>query len=346
MNISTLVRKNILDMTAYASARSEFDGVAEVFMDANENPFDTDYNRYPDPLQKAVKEKIAFEKQVESSQIFLGNGSDEAIDLLIRIFCEPQKDHILILPPTYGMYKVSAALSDVETIRIPLLPDFTLDTNAILAKATKRSKILFICSPNNPTGNNIPLDQIRTILNVFKGMVVVDEAYIDFSEQNSCTKLLTEHSNLVILQTFSKAWGLAGIRLGMAFANQPVIDLLNKVKPPYNVNQLTQSAALTALSNLNDKEASVQSVLQQRDFLRQHLSAFSFVEKIYPSDANFLLVKMEEPRAVYQFLLQKNIIVRDRSTTYACEGCLRITVGTPAENERLISVLKTFKNQL
>ena len=343
MELSSLVRKNILDMTPYASARSEFNGLAEVFLDANENPFDTTFNRYPDPLQKKLKKKIAFEKQVKPSQIFLGNGSDEAIDLLIRIFCEPKKDHILTLPPTYGMYKVSAALSDIAIVNIPLKSDFIVDTESVLAKANKHSKLLFICSPNNPTGNDIPLEQIKIILTSFKGIVVVDEAYIDFSEQNSCTNLLADYPNLIVLQTFSKAWGLAGIRLGMAFANVDIIALFNKVKPPYNINQLTQSAALAALDNANEKEANVQSVLQQRDYLRAHLSTFSFVKKIYPSDANFLLIKMDDPLAVYHFLLEKNIIVRDRSTTYGCEGCLRITIGTPTENERLIRALSNFK---
>ncbi len=341
--IKKLVRENILAMTAYASARSEFTGVAEVFLDANENPFDTGLNRYPDPLQKELKEKIAFEKQVNSEQIFLGNGSDEAIDLLIRIFCEPGKDEIITLPPTYGMYKVSAALSDINIVTIPLTTDFKINTKEVLKRVDDRSKILFICSPNNPTGNDIPLEQITALLDNFTGILVVDEAYIDFSEQDSCTKLLTKYPRLVVLQTFSKAWGLAGIRLGMAFASPEIIQLLNKVKPPYNINQLTQSAALKALDNVKEKEANVQSVLQQRTFLEQAFATLNFTKKVYPSDANFLLVQMDEPRVVYNYLLKNNIIVRDRSTVTKCAGCLRFTVGTPAENERLITVLKNFK---
>lgn len=333
-------------MTAYASARSEFTGVAEVFLDANENPFDNGLNRYPDPLQKQLKAKIAFEKQVNPAQIFLGNGSDEAIDLLIRIFCEPAKDEIITLSPTYGMYKVSAALSDVKIVTISLTKDFKIKTKEVLERVNERSKILFICSPNNPTGNDIPLEQIIELLNNFKGIVVVDEAYIDFSEQDSCTNLLKKYPNLVVLQTFSKAWGLAGIRLGMAFAHPKIIQLFNKVKPPYNINQLTQSAALKALDNAYEKEANVQSVLQQRDFLEQAFSTLDFIKKVYPSDANFLLVQMDEPLAVYEFLLKNNIIVRDRSTVIGCVGCLRFTVGSPTENERLITVLKNFKTKI
>ena len=342
-SIKNLVRKNILEMEAYASARSEFSGVAEVFLDANENPFDNGLNRYPDPLQKKLKTKIAFEKQVRQEQIFLGNGSDEAIDLLIRIFCNPGKDEIITLPPTYGMYKVSAAISDVKVVTVPLTDDFKIKTKEVLDRVTERSKILFICSPNNPTGNDIPLEQIIELLENFKGILVVDEAYIDFSEQESCTKLLEKYPHLVILQTFSKAWGLAGIRLGMAFANSEIIQLLNKVKPPYNINQLTQAAALKALDNVNEKEANIQSTLQQRDFLEQAFSNLDFIKKIYPSDANFLLVQMDHSRVVYEFLLKNNIIVRDRSSVIGCAGCLRFTVGTPAENERLITALKNFK---
>lgn len=341
--IRKLVRKNILEMEAYVSARSEFTGVAEVFLDANENPFDNGLNRYPDPLQKKLKTKIAFEKQVKQEQIFLGNGSDEAIDLLIRIFCNPGKDEIITLPPTYGMYKVSAAISNINVATIPLTDDFKIKTKEVLKRVTEHSKILFICSPNNPTGNDIPLAEIIELLENFEGILVVDEAYIDFSEQDSCIKLLDKYPRLVVLQTFSKAWGLAGIRLGMAFANSEIIQLLNKIKPPYNINQLTQTAALEALDNINEKEANIQSTLQQRDFLEQTLIKLDFVKKIYPSDANFLLVKMNKPRKICDFLLKNNIIVRDRSTVIGCVDCLRFTVGTPVENERLITTLKNFK---
>ena len=338
--IKNLVRKNILEMSGYSSARSEFAGVAEVFLDANESPFDNGLNRYPDPLQKKLKTKIAFEKQVNQDQIFLGNGSDEAIDLLIRIFCKPSVDEIITLPPTYGMYKVSAAISDINVVKIPLTDDFKLKPKEILNHVTAQSKILFICSPNNPTGNNIPLEQIIELLDSFKGILIVDEAYIDFSEQKSCTSLLADYPRLVVLQTFSKAWGLAGIRLGMAFAHPEIIRLLNKVKPPYNINQLTQSTALKALDNIHVKKTHLQYILKQRDVMKQALLTLPFIEKIYPSDANFLLVKVDNSGLVYNFLLKNNIIVRDRSNVIGCRNCLRFTIGTPKENKRLITILK------
>lgn len=337
--IRDLVRPNILSLKPYSSARSEFTGAAEVFLDANENPFDTGLNRYPDPLQKSLKQKISDWRGIDADSIFLGNGSDEAIDLLVRIFCEPGKDHIILLPPTYGMYQVSADIANVGIRQAPLTPAFQPDVPAILAIANEHSKLLFLCSPNNPSGNMFAMQHIEALLAQFPGIVVVDEAYIDFAAQPGCLPLLAKYPRLVVLQTFSKAWGLAGIRLGMAFADKEIIRLLNNVKPPYNINQLTQEAALRALDNRVQYEQWVQTLLGQRTLLTQYLLGLDFVVRVYPSDANFVLVKMQNPGAVYQYLVQQGIIVRDRSQVILCEGCLRITVGTPTENQKLISAL-------
>lgn len=342
MSINHLVRPNILRLTPYSSARSEFKGRADIFLDANENPYDTGYNRYPDPLQWKLKEKIGALKGIAPECIFLGNGSDEAIDLLIRIFCEPGAGHIITLPPTYGMYKVSADIANVAVKEVLLDKNFQPDVDAILAAADSRSKLLFLCSPNNPTANSFALEKIKQLAGRFPGMVVVDEAYIDFSSQPSCIGLLAEYPNLVVMQTFSKAWGLAGIRLGMAFASEEVIALFNKVKPPYNINQLTQEAALKALENQQQQKEWVRQILGQRVLLTQYLSGLDYVLRIYPSDANFLLVKVENPGAVYDFLVQRGIIVRDRSRVALCEGCLRITIGTPEENEQLFRALLDY----
>lgn len=338
-NILHLVRDNILKMSPYSSARSEFKGQADVFLDANENPFDTGYNRYPDPLQKKLKQRISEIKGIPPKHLFLGNGSDEAIDLLFRIFCVAGQDHIITLPPTYGMYKVSAAISDVAIKTVPLTTDFQPNVEAILKQSNEFSKLLFLCSPNNPTGNSFDLAAIEKLIQAFPGIVVVDEAYIDFAGQVSCLSLLHQYDNLVVLQTFSKAWGLAGIRLGMAFASEEIIGLFNKVKPPYNVNQLTQSTALKSLEDVTEQTRWVTTILEQRTFLQQALEKFSFVEKVYPSDANFLLIKVAEPNRLYQHLVEHKIIVRNRSTVLLCDGCLRITVGLEAENQRLLRSL-------
>ncbi|MFK7936293.1 MAG: histidinol-phosphate transaminase [Saprospiraceae bacterium] len=340
-NLNKLVRPNIQKMVAYSSARSEFKGKADVFLDANENPFDTGLNRYPDPLQRQLKKEISAIKNVPTEQIFLGNGSDEAIDLLIRIFCEPQRDHIITVPPTYGMYKVSAAISDIEVKTVLLTEDFQLRPKAILAEANQHSKILFLCSPNNPTGNDVNRADIEFLLEKFKGVVVVDEAYIDFSELPSCTTLLEKYPNLVVLQTFSKAWGLAGIRLGMAFASKAIIQLFNKVKPPYNVNQLTQTAALEALQNKQQRAEWNTTILEQRNWLIEQLEQIAVVEKVYPSAANFLLFKIENPNDWYNYLVQQGVIIRNRSTVVLCDGCLRVTVGTPSENQRFVNLLQS-----
>ncbi|MBL7817435.1 MAG: histidinol-phosphate transaminase [Saprospiraceae bacterium] len=342
MNINALVRPNILKMKAYSSARDEFKGAASVFLDANENPYPNDgLNRYPDPLAMAVKREIAKIKGVDTENIFLGNGSDEVIDVLIRIFCEPRVDNIITLPPTYGMYQVSADTCDVAVKTVPLTVDFQPKVEEILREADEHSKILFICSPNNPTANNIEASRILNLLNAFKGIVVVDEAYIDFSTQQSCIEWISTFPNLVVMQTFSKAWGMAGIRLGMAFGSKEVIDLMNKVKPPYNVNELTQRAALDLLKNkAAKKDANVKEILAEREKMAAILRGYDFVEKVYPSDANFILVKIPRPNEMYQWLLTHGIVVRNRHTVTLCEGCLRITVGTPEENRELLRVMK------
>jgi histidinol-phosphate aminotransferase len=340
--IEKLARQNILSLKPYASARSEFKGQASVFLDANENPNDTGFNRYPDPLQRKVKAKIGAMKGVKPENIFLGNGSDEAIDLLIRIFCEPGEDHIVILPPTYGMYEVSAAIANIPVKKVKLLANFQPDVEAILKTATANSKLLFLCSPNNPTGNCFSQEAIIALANQFPGITVVDEAYIDFATTPGCLSMLDRHPRLVIMQTFSKAWGMAGIRLGMAFAHPDIIHLFNKVKPPYNINQLTQDAALKALDRAGQVKAWVKDILVQRTLLEQQLAALDFVQRIYPSSANFLLLKVEAPVKVYQFLVSRGIIVRDRSRVTLCEGCLRITVGTANENEQLFQTLLEY----
>lgn len=346
MDIEQLVRENIRRLIAYSSARSEFKGSAEVWLDANENPFDTGYNRYPDPLQQQVKAAISQLKGVAPEKIFLGNGSDEAIDLLIRIFCEPRVDHILTLPPTYGMYQVSADIADVAVRKINLRADFQPDVDAILAAATPQSKLLFICSPNNPTGNRIDPEAIRALAAGFPGITVVDEAYIDFAQGPGALSLLDEFPRLVVMQTFSKAWGLAGIRLGMAFANEQLIAYFNKVKPPYNVNQLTQEAALKALARPEITQEAIQTLLDEREHLKTALKNSPVIQQVYPSDANFLLAQTPDPSDLYRFFVAQKIVVRNRSNVVLCDGCLRITVGTPIENERLLKALHTYEQTL
>ncbi len=343
MNLEQLVRPNILALKAYSSARSEFKGSADVFLDANENPFDTGYNRYPDPLQHQLKTKIGQLKNIGTDHIFIGNGSDEAIDLLIRIFCEPKEDFIITLPPTYGMYKVSADIANVALKEVPLNARFQPQVEALLKLGdSPHGKLLFICSPNNPTGNSIDKRLIEEIISQFKGIVIIDEAYIDFSAEDSFIHHVEKYNNLVVLQTFSKAWGLAGIRLGMAFASPAIINLLNKVKPPYNVNQLTQQAGLKALDNLKNQKDWVQKILGQRAVIQQFLAGLDYVERIYPSDANFILVKVKDPNDLYRHLVQHKIIVRNRSTVLLCDGCLRISIGTATENEKLFAAMLDY----
>jgi histidinol-phosphate aminotransferase len=346
MNLDNLVRENIKRLTPYSSARKEFKGAAEIFLDANENsfgsPLSVDYHRYPDPLQTAIKEKVALINGLDAEEIFIGNGSDEAIDLLFRIFCEPGRDNVLICPPTYGMYEVSAGINDVAVKRANLTADFELDRAAIEALIDARTKLIFICSPNNPTGNSLRRGEILRLAGIFPGVVVVDEAYIHFSDQESLAGEIGDFPNLVVLQTFSKAWGLAGLRVGLAFADRAVIELFNKVKPPYNVSEIAQNAVLTALDNRDRVAETVGLIVEERAKLVENLGRLPFVRKIYPTDANFVLVKTDDAGRAYDFLLGEKIVVRNRSSVELCAGCLRITVGTPAENEALIDALKKF----
>jgi histidinol-phosphate aminotransferase len=343
MDIKDLQRENIKTLKPYSTARDEFKGQASVFLDANENsfgsPLPANYNRYPDPLQLDLKDAISKIKGVPIEHTFLGNGSDEAIDLLFRAFCNPRKDNVIILPPTYGMYEVSANINDVEVRKVDLLPNFQLDLEKIAESIDPKTKIIFICSPNNPTGNSINRTDIETILANFKGLVVIDEAYINYSKQKTFIQELTEYDNLVVLQTFSKAWGLAALRLGMAFSSSPVIDILNKIKPPYNINQATQDLALAALANINQVNDWIKTTVSERERLSLAIAQLPMVKKVYPSDANFILVAVDDAIATYSLLVDKGIIVRDRSKVALCEGCLRITVGTIEENDELIKIL-------
>jgi histidinol-phosphate aminotransferase len=340
IDIQSLVRKNIRTMKPYSSARDEFKGEADIFLDANENPYPTPYNRYPDPLQWKVKQKLSQLKNIPPAQIFLGNGSDEPIDLLIRAFCEPNQDSILITEPTYGMYAVCAEVNAVNIQTVPLTPDFDLDLEALPGTFDATTKIIFLCSPNNPTGNLLSRDKITEVLKKFYGIVVIDEAYIDFAGGRSFVSELEKYPNLVILQTFSKAWGLAGLRLGMAFSSTEIIAILNKIKYPYNVNIQTQALALEALDNVYKKNIWVEEILASREKLIKALKTVNIVEKIFPTDSNFVLVRVQDAPATYQYLTENGIIVRDRSKVKLCYNCIRITVGTPEEDETLINALK------
>ncbi|RZK78778.1 MAG: histidinol-phosphate transaminase [Pedobacter sp.] len=346
MDINELQRENIKNLKPYSTARDEYKGQASVFLDANENsygsPLEKNYNRYPDPLQLDLKDAISKIKGVPIENTFLGNGSDEAIDLLYRAFCEPGKDNVVILPPTYGMYEVSANINNVEIRKVNLLSNFQLDLDGIAEAIDDNTKLIFICSPNNPTGNSIVRTDIETILANFKGLVIIDEAYINYAKQRTFIKELTEYPNLVVMQTFSKAWGLAALRLGMAFAARPIIDVLNKVKPPYNINQATQDIALEALKNIDQVNEWIKITVEERDRLSSNLLDLPSVKKIYPSDANFILVEVEDASRTYNALVELGIIIRDRSKVTLCEGCLRITIGTKAENEILLGALKNI----
>src|SRR6201991_4609230 len=335
-SVNNILRENIKQLVPYSSARDEFQGEASVYLDANENAFGSplteQYHRYPDPLQYKVKKRLSEIKGVPVRNIFLGNGSDEAIDILFRSFCNPGVDNVILVPPTYGMYEVSANINDIAIKRVPLTEEYQLNLEGIAEAIDKNTKLIFICSPNNPTGNSINRDDIETLLANFNGLVVVDEAYINFSRQKTFIQELTEYANLVILQTLSKAWGLAGLRVGMAFASEEIIEVMNKVKPPYNVNEASQQLALQALGNVSLVNGWIRETLDQRDWLVLNIKDFDFVVDIYPSDANFILVKTTDPKGIYNYLVQQGIIVRDRSKVELCEGCLRITIGTPDEN--------------
>ncbi len=340
VDVNSLVRKNVLKLKPYSSARDDFKGNASVFLDANENPYPSLFNRYPDPHQLKLKEKISRIKGVKSEQIFLGNGSDEPIDLLIRAFCEPGVDNVIIPQPTYGMYTVSADINAVEIKTINLTSDFDIDLAATEGAWDEKSKLLFLCSPNNPSGNLLTKDKIESLLKKLSGIVIVDEAYIDFTDYPGFLPLLNKYNNLVVLQTLSKAWGLAGIRLGMCFSNVEIIKILNKIKSPYNINILTQDVAEKSLNEIEQKNNWVKEIKVQREFLRNELTKIRIVEKVYPSDANFLLTRVKNASATYKLLVAKGIITRDRSNVVLCDNCLRITVGTPDENQVLLNELK------
>lgn len=327
-----------MNLTPYSSARDEFKGNEAVFLDANENPFGT-LNRYPDPYQSVLKEKVALLKNVSAASIFVGNGSDEVIDLVFRIFCEPGEDAVLICPPTYGMYEVAAAINNIRTVEVPLTPDFQLDLPKIAATlATEAIKVIFLCSPNNPTGNS--LDHIDTILSGFNGIIVVDEAYIDFSERESFIRNINDYPNLIVTQTFSKAWGLAGARVGLAFAGEAIIALFNQVKPPYNVSQLNQQAAVDALDTIAAFETNLRLILNERDRVIRAFQQLSFIQKIHPSDANFILIQLPDATSIYNQLVEQGIITRNRSSIIA--NTIRITIGTPEENNLLIDQLNRY----
>jgi histidinol-phosphate aminotransferase len=342
--INDLLRRNIRTLIPYHSARIEYSGKNAIFLDANENSIGSvlseGFNRYPDPLHTELRQEIAKLKDVDENHLFLGNGSDEAIDLLIRAFCEPRENEIIICPPTYGVYSVFAKINDVVTLEIPLTAQFELDLEKILIQANNKTKLIFLCSPNNPTANTLNPENIRTLLKKFKGIVIIDEAYIDFASTESWVKSLTKYINLVVLQTFSKAWGLANLRLGMAFAHPEIISVLNKIKYPYNLSGVTQLLALKALKNLNEKDEMIDEIIRQRSILINDLEKLDLVKKVYPSEANFLLVQVTDAKYVYEKLIQKKIIIRNRSNLIHCDNCVRITVGTEKENKNLLKELK------
>ena len=342
--IEKLVRPMIREVTPYRSARDEFEDfdAQKIFLDANENPFDNGVNRYPDPLQRNLKRTLARIKQVNEEQILLGNGSDEVLDLIIRTFCEPGEEEVLVLPPTYGMYAVLAKLNNVGVKEVPLNKNFEIEIDSVIEAVNPKTKIIFVCSPNNPSGNSIPFDQIKELLKSFSGIIVIDEAYIDFSQEKSALSILDQYPQLLVCQTFSKAYGLAGIRLGMCFANPLVIDYFNKIKPPYNVNSLTQSRALVKLGETESINNQVIELISERKMLEQELKQFDFITKIYPSDANFLLVVVDNAIKRYDQFLAAGVVLRNRSSLQGCKNALRVTVGTPEENIKFIKICKTI----
>ena len=342
MIIENLIRENIKSLKPYSSAREEFKNSASnlVYLDANENPFDTGLNRYPDPQQNLVKAALAKIKNVSREQLLIGNGSDEVLDLIFRVFCEPKVDTVIVLPPTYGMYEVLANTNDVKILNISLLDNYQPNVDEILKAQNSQTKLLFLCSPNNPTANSFNADKIETLIKKFTGIVVIDEAYIDFSSQESWIGRLNEFPNLIVIQTLSKAYGLAGIRLGACYSSTKIISVLNKIKPPYNVNQLTQETALKALQNSIKTNNEIAIIISERNKLKTDLEEISFIMKVYPSDANFLLVKVDNAIVRYNQLVEYGIIVRNRTNQPICENCLRFTVGTKEENKKLMKTLK------
>jgi histidinol-phosphate aminotransferase len=345
INISNLIRPELLELKAYSSARDEFSTKESmIFLDANENPYETELNRYPDPYQTELKSKIAELKKIDTDHIMLGNGSDEVIDLLVRLFCQPYRDNILIFPPTYGMYKVVADLNAVNVKTVDLTEDFQIDINKTIASIDAQTKLIFVCSPNNPSGNSMNRKSILRLLDQFDGLVVVDEAYQDFSQNTSFIEELKEYENLVVMQTFSKAMGLAGSRLGMCFANPKIIKYLNRIKPPYNINNLTQNIAFETLNNYSKVQKQVEQLLKEKSQLAIALEQIQWVKKVYPSESNFLLVKVDDANKRYNELLEQKIVVRNRHNQLGCENCLRFSIGTPTENKILINTLNQLSN--
>ena len=342
--ITQLVRPMVREMSPYRSARDEFEDfeAQNIFLDANENPYNNDFNRYPDPLQRQLKMALAKVKGVGANQILLGNGSDEVLDLIFRTFCEPGEDEVILLPPTYGMYAVLAQLNNVRVVNVPLDRNFELDVAAIMSSVNQKTKVIFVCSPNNPTGNAIPQSQIKSLLDQFSGLVVVDEAYTDFSKVASAIELMNDYPRLMVCQTFSKAYGLAGIRLGIGFAKPEIIDFFNKIKPPYNVNILSQRKALESLNDPTIVRQQVHELVGERQKMEKELSALEFVKKIFHSDANFLLIGLDDAKKRYDQFLERGIVVRNRSSLLGCENTLRVTVGTPQENITFINICKTI----
>ena len=345
MNLQKLIRPNIWNLAPYSSARSEFTGAASVFLDANENPFNSPYNRYPDPLQQKVKARISDIRDVPSDRIFLGVGSDECIDLAYRIFCEPGVDNVVAIAPSYGMYEVCADVNDIEYRKVELTDDFNIDIEAMLARADEHTKLMWVCSPNNPTGNAFSVDDITELCRRFSGIVMVDEAYIDFSDKGTMLKYLDDIPNMIVMQTFSKAWGSAAVRLGMAFASRDIISFYNKVKYPYNVNMLTQQYALDMLGKYSEIADWVATLLHNRQLLVDELKTLQCVQRVYRTDANFVLVRVDDADALYDYLRTRGIIVRNRNRVEKCIGCLRITVGTAKEDEELINAIKDYEGK-
>ncbi len=344
MDIQNLIRPSIKAIKPYSSARDEFQGLKDnmIFLDANENPFENGVNRYPDPQQIKLKQVLSTLKRVPTDNMLLGNGSDEVLDLIIRMFCEPNKDNIIILPPTYGMYEVLANVNAIETIKVELSETFQPKVEQILNASNPNSKILFLCSPNNPTGNSFRRIEVEKLLKKFKGIVVIDEAYIDFSDQESWSKKLNEFPNLIITQTLSKAYGMAGIRLGICYASAEIISILNKIKPPYNINELTQQKAIEQLNKVNLVTDQIEQLLRERQVLVEALKVLPFVDKVYPSDANFILIKVDDANKRYNQLMENGIIIRNRTTQPLCENSLRLTIGTSDENRKLIEIFKSI----
>jgi histidinol-phosphate aminotransferase len=346
MILDNLIRKNVKNMSAYSSARDEFnaDDQDYLFLDANENPFDSEYNRYPDPYQNALKNAISKIKQIPKENIVLGNGSDEVLDLIFRAFCEPKEDEIITMPPTYGMYNVLANLNDIKTVEVRLKEGFQIDVQGVMSAITDKTKLIFICSPNNPSGNLLQINDVKSILSHFSGLVVIDEAYIDFAASSSFISELNDFPNLIITQTFSKALAHAGIRVGMCFASERIITVLNKIKPPYNINQLSQAKALEVVQNFDTYIFQVQIIKSERELVANELKKIGWIKHIFLSESNFLLCRVDDANLRYSQLLEKKIVVRNRTNQPLCENCLRFTVGTPEQNKTLLMILKELNS--